>query len=285
MARDKRLPQSKRDRKRREQQKNARKPLAVGRVLIVCEGEKTEPNYFKWWQKQLEKIRVVAKSDAKLAARSKVRGIDVNSSSDEIEVKGEGKNTNSLVKEATRLKTQAKIQAKIEYTQVWCVFDRDSFPAKNYNTAIEQACANDLKVAYSNEAFELWYLLHFDYVNTGVSRKQYKKMLTERLGEKYQKNDQAMYEKLLKHPKADQQRAIKNAKKLLNKYAEDYANHNPSTTVFELVENLNDLMWRFRCQFAPTYSLPYPHDCVDCKKSTQSPPPYSCLENQSLPLT
>ena len=110
-------------------------------------------------------------------------------------------------------------------------------------------------------------------------------MLTERLGEKYQKNDQAMYEKLLKHPKADQQRAIKNAKKLLNKYAEDYANHNPSTTVFELVENLNDLMWRFRCQFAPTYSLPYPHDCVDCKKSTQSPPPYSCLENQSLPLT
>jgi len=164
MARDKRLPQSQKNRKRREQQKNARKPLAVGRVLIVCEGEKTEPNYFKWWQKQLENIRGAAKSKA-------VGGIEVNSYGDEIKVNGEGKNTNSLVKEAIKLKVQAKIQAKIEYTHVWCVFDRDSFPPKNYNAAIDNARTNDLKVAYSNEAFELWYLLHFDYVNTGISRK------------------------------------------------------------------------------------------------------------------
>jgi hypothetical protein len=82
--------------------------------------------------------------------------------------------------------------------------------------------------------------------------------------------------------KAEQQEAIENAKKLLNKHAGDYANHNPSTTVFELVESLNDLMWRFRCQFAPAYSLPYPHNCKDCKKSTQPPPPYSCLETSLL---
>jgi hypothetical protein len=237
--------------------------------LIVCEGEKTEPNYFKWWQKQLENIRRAAKSKC---------GIDVNSYNDEIKVKGEGKNTNSLVKKAVELTEQASIDHKINYTQVWCVFDRDSFKPENYNTAIEQARAEDFKVAYSNEAFELWYLLHFDYVNTGVSRKQYKKMLTKRLAEKYKKNDPEIYEKLLKHPKADQQEAIENAKKLLNKNAGDYANHNPSTTVFELVESLNDYVWRFRCQFAPTYSLPYSHDCGDCKKSTQPPPPYSCFE-------
>jgi hypothetical protein len=170
------------------------------------------------------------------------------------------------------------LQFKINYTQVWCVFDRDSFPPENYNTAIEQARAKDLKVAYSNEAFELWYLLHFDYVDTGVSRKQYKKKLTERLGEKYKKNDSAMYEKLNKHPKADQRKAIENAKKLLNKHAGDYADHNPSTTVFELVESLNDHVWRFRCQFVPASLLPYSYDCRDCKKSTQSPPPYPCLK-------
>ncbi len=278
MARDKGLPLSKKDRKRKKQQKRARRPLAVGRILIVCEGKKTEPDYFKWWRKQLENIREVAKSKA-------VGGIDVNSFGDEIDVKGEGKNTGSLVEKATELKNQASI----DYTQVWCVFDRDSFPPENYNAAIEKACNSDLKAAYSNEAFELWYLLHFDYVNTGVSRDQYKKMLTERLGEKYKKNDPAMYEKLLKHPKADQRYAIGNAKKLnklLNKHAGDYAKHNPSTTVFELVESLNEHVWRFRCQLAPVYSLPYPYDCRDCNKSTQPPPPYSCLETslRILPL-
>lgn len=253
--------------------KRQKQHVEVGRILIVCEGEKTEPNYFKWWQNELKNIR-------REAAKSKaVCGIDVNICSDEIDVKGEGKNTKSLVKKAIELKTQAKTQAKIIYTQVWCVFDRDSFPKEHYNTAIEQARANDLEVAYSNEAFELWYLLHFDYVNTGVSRAMYKKMLTKRLGEKYKKNDPAIYEKLLKHSKADQREAIKNAKKLLNKHAKgDYADHNPSTTVFELVESLNNQVWRFRCQFAPTYPLPYRYDCKDCEKSTQLPSPYPCLK-------
>jgi hypothetical protein len=271
MARDKRLPPSKKDRVRQKQQQKAKKPLAVGRILIVCEGEKTEPNYFKWWQKQLENIKGAAKTKA-------VGDIDVKSFADEIQIMGEGKNTNSLVKKAIELKNQANY-GKINYTQIWCVFDRDSFPAENYNLAIEKARSNDFKVAYSNEAFELWYLLHFDYVNTAISRKQYKTMLTERLGEKYNKNDSVMYEKLHQHPKASQQEAIENAKKLLNQQPGDYAVQNPSTTVFELVDSLNDHVWRFRCQIAPAYSLPYPYDCSECQKSTQSSPPYPCLES------
>jgi hypothetical protein len=269
MARDKRLPPSKKNRKRQKQQ--AKRPLAVGRILIVCEGKKTEPNYFKWWEKQLENIKKAAKSKV-------VGGIDVNIFGDEINVKGEGKNTNSLVKKAIELNNQANYE-KINYTQVWCVFDHDSFPPENYNAAIDKARANDFKVAYSNEAFELWYLLHFNDVNTGVGREQYKEKLTERLGEEYKKNDPTMYEKLLKHPKADQRQAIKYAKALKKLWnTRDYANHNPSTTVFELVETLNDHVWRFRCQLASAYSLPYPHDCRECQKSTQPPPPYPCLD-------
>ncbi len=269
MARNKGIPGSKKDRKRRKQQKKTKRQLAVGRILIVCEGEKTEPNYFRWWQKQLENIKRAAKSRA-------VSGINVKSFDDEIEIKGEGKNTISLVEKTTYLRNQASI----DYTEVWCVFDRDSFPPQNYNAAIQKARDKDFKAAYSNEAFELWYLLHFDYVNTGISRSQYKKKLTERLGQKYEKNDPAMYEKLLRHNKADQCRAIESAKKLeqLNKNTGDYADHNPSTTVFKLVESLNDHVWRFRCQLAPAYPLPYPHDCRDCKKATKPPPPYPCLK-------
>jgi len=242
-------------------------PLAVGRVLIVCEGEETEPNYFRRWQKQLENIRGAAKAKV-------VSGINVKNFGDEIKIKGKGRNTISLVEKAIDIRNQESI----DYEQAWCVFDYDSF-RENYNPAIRKARAKDFEVAYSNEAFELWYWLHFDYLQSRTSRREYEEKLTERLGEKYEKNDPKMYEKLLKHPDADQQQAIKNAKKLKpsNKSARNYADHNPSTTVFELVESLNDLVWRFRCQVAPAYPLPYPHDCKDCKKSAKPPPPYSCF--------
>ncbi|MDM8537762.1 RloB family protein [Desulfobacterales bacterium HSG17] len=269
MARNKRIPGSKKDKKLKKQKKREKRSLAVGRILIVCEGEQTEPNYFKWWQKELEAIRMTAKSKA-------VSGIDVKKFDDKIEVAGEGRNTTSLVEKAIELKNQASI----DYTQVWCVFDRDSFPSENYNTAIVDSVSKGYKAAYSNEAFELWYLLHFDYINTGVARTQYKKMLSKRMGEKYKKNDPIMYEMLFNHPDADQQRAIKNAKKLLqlNKKGKNYSKYNPSTTVFELVESLNEHVWKFRCQFAPDYPLPYSYDCKDCQKSTQLPSPYPCIK-------
>ncbi|MFK5968986.1 MAG: RloB family protein [Candidatus Marithrix sp.] len=260
--RDKQLPLSKKRRQLLENQQNARKQLMVGRVLIVCEGEKTEPSYFRWWQEQLKKIRSIAikKSDIKSKG-----DIEVNSFGDEIRVEGEGKNTKSLVEEAINLKNKAKTDAKIEYEQVWCVFDRDSFPPNDYNDAIALAHTNNFKVAYSNEAFELWYLLYFNYVNNGVKRKKYKEMLTKCLDEKYEKNDPKMYEKLNKHPKADQKQAIDNAKKLLKQYngQENYADHNPSTTIFKLVESLNEHVCKFRCQFAPTHPLPYSCECIE----------------------
>jgi hypothetical protein len=258
MARDKPLPKSKKDKNRRKQQEKANKPLAVGRILIVCEGGKTEPNYFNWWKEQLENIKKAATSGA-------LGRIDVVPD-DDIEVKGEGKNTESLVRKAADIRNQAIV----DYMQVWCVFDRDSFEPKQYNAAIDKARAENINPAYTNEAFELWYLLHFNYVNTGVSRNQYKSMLTKRLGKKYRKNDPQMYETLLNHPKADQRQAIQNAKQLLKRYAKkDYAHQNPSTRVHELVESLNDHLWRFRCQIAPDYQLPYSHRCSQCDSCFQ----------------
>lgn len=93
------------------------------RVLIVCEGAKTEPNYFK--------------------------GFRVNRTIYEIDIHGVGYNTASLVRKAISLKE------KDGYDQVWCVFDRDSFPAQDFNAAFEIASSHDIKIAYSNQAFEL----------------------------------------------------------------------------------------------------------------------------------
>jgi len=99
------------------------------RFLIVCEGEKTEPNYFNSFRVPKDVIQ--------------------------IEVKGVGENPSKLVESAKDLKKQE------DYDQVWCVFDRDNWLPQDFNNAIQNAENQNFNVAYSNEAFELWYVLHF----------------------------------------------------------------------------------------------------------------------------
>ncbi|HOD18011.1 MAG TPA: RloB family protein [Candidatus Cloacimonadota bacterium] len=187
-------------------------------IIIITEGEKTEPAYFKKFPLHVTKILTVI---------------------------GTGKNTKSLINEAQNKVKQVIYDYKEKYGEepvnpvIWCVFDKDDFPAANFNTAILMAKNNGFKVAYSNEAFELWYLLHFEYIDTALTRKQYIEKLNKLLKSNYNKNDPAMYEKLLDK----QKNAIKNAKKLLSSYNPvNPAKDNPSTTIFELVEYLNQFI-------------------------------------------
>jgi hypothetical protein len=94
---------------------------------------------------------------------------------------------------------------------------------------------NNLKVAFSNESFELWYLLHFIYFDSNISRKDYISKLKEYLPE-YKKNDPTIYSKILDK----QDDAIKNALRLIS--ISDLRNPNkaePCTKVVELVTELN----------------------------------------------
>lgn len=98
------------------------------------------------------------------------------------------------------------------------------------------ATKQNFKVAYSNEAFELWYILHFEFLHTGIPRIDYINKLTNLLGERYQKNSDAIYDNLFNK----QETAIKNAEKLLKQYdKQNPAENNPSTTVNLLVKALN----------------------------------------------
>jgi hypothetical protein len=175
------------------------------RFLIVCEGTKTEPNYF-------EGFRVPGQV---------------------LEVIGTGYNTESLVEEAIRLK-QEQSQT---FDQCWCVFDRDSFAPDAFNNAIRKAEAANFKVAYTNEAFELWYLLHFDDHQSALSRQQYGPILEQRLEHEYQKNSVTMYRELEER----QEQAIRRAERLLAKYGAGHnpQRDNPCTTVHLLVKELS----------------------------------------------
>jgi len=189
----------------RERRVEIREPL--NRFLIVCEGQKTEPNYFRQFRVPREVV--------------------------EIRIEGTGYNTESLVREAMRIRQEHGYTD--EGDQIWCVFDRDSTRKQQFNDAIHMAEANGMHVAYSNQAFELWYLLHFDYHDTALHRKQYMTMLTERLGRPYRKNDDEMYDRLIDAQEA----AIQHARRLHGAQSDlQPADANPSTTVYKLVEEL-----------------------------------------------
>jgi hypothetical protein len=174
------------------------------RFLIVCEGEKTEPNYFRSF--------CVPKNVA------------------EIDVQGLGENPSKLVQSAKELKEQE------DYDQVWCVFDRDSWTVEDFNNAIKNANAQGFKVAYSNEAFELWYVLHFEFLNTGIPRRDYLRKLTFLIGREYRKNSETIYDELFEK----QSIVIRNAENLLRQYdPHNPVRDNPSTTVHLLVQELN----------------------------------------------
>ncbi len=90
--------------------------------------------------------------------------------------------------------------------------------------------------AYSNEAFELWYVLHFNYHQSATARHLYVERLNDLLGVPYEKSRLDMYERL----EDRQETAIRNAEKLLDTYQPHRPAHdNPSTTVHLLVKELN----------------------------------------------
>lgn len=177
------------------------------RFLIVCEGDKTEPEYFRGFRVPL----------------------DV-----EVDIEpGAGMHT-SVVRRALELRGKADSDY---YDQVWCVFDRDKNGgnSKSFNEALQLAEANNISAAYTNDAFELWYLLHFNYHDTAIHRHDYVKKLHSLVSGGYKKNDPNMFEKL--EDKMDD--ADRNARKLLSQYDPSNPVHDdPSTTVHLLVEQL-----------------------------------------------
>lgn len=191
---------------------------AIVRFLIVCEGTKTEPLYFQSL-------------------------IDNNFSSvREVKIEGEGKATVKLVDETLEIKKRLECKNAMSFDRVWIIFDKDDFD--DFNEAINKAKQLGFQSAWTNESFELWYCLHFEYLNTGISRSDYIRKLEDtfkiKTGDscfKYKKGNPENYKLLKKH--GDENLAKRFAKMLRKCYADhDYATHNPCTMVDKLVEEL-----------------------------------------------
>lgn len=200
--------------------RNKRSLDARSKFYILTNGRETEKNYFD-------------------LIKSKKSIFDVK-------VEYQNSNPVQLVRYASQYLREAN--------QVWCVFDIDN----NFNDgtliqAIKLAEDTGVQIAYSNIAFEVWLLSHYQkvessYDNTRLIR-QMDKLLREdlRLNRGYDKSDKEL---LKKHflPKIDD--AIVNSKVIyqrkVKQHEQEYMGNknyriwewNSSTNVFQLIEAL-----------------------------------------------
>lgn len=131
------------------------------RMLVVCEGENTEPQYIRGLERYLR--------DATLS----------------IEIPKERGDPKKLIEVAKAFNSEAVQNAlkseddNLRFDEVWCVYDRDDH--ERFDVACQMARDNRFRLAVSNPSFELWLLLHFQENPGAQHRDRIKEMLAKKL--------------------------------------------------------------------------------------------------------
>nr|VFJ99196.1 MAG: RloB-like protein [Candidatus Kentron sp. LFY] len=189
-------------------------------VLIVCEGQKTEPQYFE---------------DLREKYQLGIVNIEITPA--------EGSDPLSVVRTAKSRQDSKKKKRKKPFDRVYCVFDRDKHP--RFDEASQQIAAlqgQGFRSARSWPCFEFWLLLHFRYTRQPFERdgsrtaaQNCENALKSKIKE-YRKGKRGMFDELL--PRLEEAKG--NAARAL-KDAESTGENNPSTEVHELVGYLQNL--------------------------------------------
>jgi hypothetical protein len=126
----------------RERRRGRRAPFRDPRpiILIVCEGARTERQYFEKFALHHQNARIKVRVSNKT-------GVPL-----------------TLVRAAKEHKDESEDAARrqrdqnLAFDSVWCVFDIDEHP--HIHEAREMAVSNGIDLAISNPCFELWLVLH-----------------------------------------------------------------------------------------------------------------------------
>ena len=188
--------------KRREPFKLPRNP-----VVILCEGQTTEPGYFKSLRKQW------------------------SLSSLQVTIVGEECDSAPI-----SIVDYAKSQ-KDEHNTIWCIMDVEQH--KTLAGALQEAKDNGVQVALSNPCFEFWFLLHFEQPAGSFPRGKDVQKALQAWHPGYKKGKPATFGEFY----AFTNRAIRNSKAVLRAMGnpDDLSNCNPSTHIHRVVENLKNL--------------------------------------------
>lgn len=209
-----------REKLRQQKSQMATKHKLPPYTLIVSEGIKTEPLYLQGFAKKINsQYKNITKKEC-------------------IVVLGTGRNTNGLLKFVDRKIEEGEWK---QFKNIWLVYDKDDFPYDNFDNtqfSAEGRKDSDIHVAWSNESFELWILLHFQEYNSDNGRKQYIEKLNTFI--EYSKTREDLFDVIMQ--KGSIEDAKKRARKLYAQFQESGEQSPsrmvPATRVFELVEEL-----------------------------------------------
>lgn len=214
----------KKRREERKQRKHEYKTPKANSFLIVTEGERTEPLYFRGIQK-LIKEKVGGKVDV----------IEVPL----IDIHGEGCATGKLIEITEKIVKEANVI----YQNIWVVFDKDDF--EDFDQAIKDGIDKGYKIGWSNQSFEYWLYLHFNFSDSALNRDAWNKKLDEffkkfHLGDgTYKKNYDNIYDIVNSFDGVNS--AINNAKRRMSSFKDGVdkpSEYDPGTMVYKLVEEL-----------------------------------------------
>ena len=181
-------------------------------ILIVCEGEKTECNYFRRLRKELRLASV------------------------DIEVKHRGSAAFRAVEYARELKGNRANSLFSDYDKTWCVVDVECPPQKSLDKAVIHAKNYQIDLIMSNPCFEYWLLLHFEKTSSHMTAKKTLQRLKKHLPG-YSKSDDDWFRVV--HQETEE--AIKRAKAILKENGWEMDNLkecNASTHVHKIVGDL-----------------------------------------------
>ncbi|MBE8997629.1 RloB domain-containing protein [Nostoc sp. LEGE 12447] len=175
------------------------------KILIACEGSKTEPIYFNSIRNELRSSTldiIVLPHQNKTDPRSIIERL--------IEERQQRKDNQQWSKE----------------DEAWAVFDGDEHIEKsleNWQSAINRATSQKINLAITNPCFELWYLIHFQDHFAQINRDR----LVNLLGKHIPNYDKSMclYPKPLKSLTEQAiQRAEKMAKQIERNELSEHSN-------------------------------------------------------------
>ena len=194
-----------------------RHPRTIGRkVLIVCEGQKTERGYFEALRRSMR------------LPTMRIRVVHPNAT-DPLTI------VESTIEERAKLRSDGLWFATDE---AWVVFDGDehiSASLQRWNRAIQLARDNGIRLAVSNPCFELWYLIHFQDQTANLDRASACRRLRTHIAS-YAKSD-VLWPTPLQALTAE---AVRRSEVMLERARRDELGEfvNPSTGVHELVQVL-----------------------------------------------
>lgn len=186
------------------------------RVVVVCEGSKTEPDYLTQLTRKARNalVELVIEDAPETTPKQLVE------------------RACGLLKDSQRDARRTRdVNAKAD--EVWCAFDVDEHPL--LREAVVQATANGVKLAISNPSVELWFLLHHEDVSAYLHRVDARRRLQLHVSE-YEKGSFELDPFLGRFDTARSR-----AERLGHKHVGDatpFPEDNPSSTMWRLVDSL-----------------------------------------------